>query len=334
MSFSALVTRQAANGGGVASTVETIEESALPVGNVLVAVEWAGLNYKDALVLSGQGNLVRTYPHVGGIDFAGRVVESRDPRYHPGQPVVLTGWRVGETRWGGYAQRARIEADMLVPLPKRFSTRTAMMLGTAGLAAMLAINRLQAEGNKPGDGEVLVTGAGGGVGSIAVMLLARLGYRVAALTGRAELAEHLTRLGAARIVSRDEVLQPTGRVLDKETWAACVDNVGGPLLGEVLKKIRYGGAVAAVGNAGGRNWEASVIPFILRGITLCGIDTVMQPFEARQAAWDRLTTLFVPAAYEPLLQEVRLDALPALAAEMLAGRVAGRVLVNPRDPET
>ncbi|MGN6488295.1 MAG: acrylyl-CoA reductase family protein [Devosia sp.] len=330
MSFSALVTRQAANGGGVINSVETVEESALPPGNVLVAVEWSGLNYKDALILSGRGNLVKTYPHVGGIDFAGRVLESDDRRYTPGQPVVLTGWRVGETRWGGFAQRARVDAGMLVPLPRGFSSRTAMMLGTAGLAAMLAVNRIRGDGNRTG-GEVLVTGAGGGVGTIAVMLLARLGYQVTALTGRAELAEQLTRLGASRIVGRDEVLQPSGRVLDKETWAACVDNVGGPLLGEVLKKIRHGGMVAAVGNAGGHSWEASVIPFILRGITLSGIDTVMQPFEARQAAWDRLTTLFDPAAYEPLLREVRLEALPALAAEMLDGKVAGRVLVDLRN---
>jgi acrylyl-CoA reductase (NADPH) len=333
MSFSALVTRRATD-GSVSNAVETADESALPAGNVLVAVEWAGLNYKDALVLSGQGNLVRNYPHVGGIDFAGRVVESSDARYHPGQAVVLTGWRVGETRWGGYAQRARVSADMLVPLPKRFSARTAMMLGTAGLAAMLAVNRLQAEGVKPGDGEVLVTGSGGGVGTIAVMLLARLGYHVAALTGRSALGDQLTRLGATRIVERDEVLKPTGKVLDKELWAGCIDSVGGPLLGEVLKKMRYGGVVAAVGLAGGATWDASVAPFILRNVSLCGVDTVMQPFEARQAAWDRLTTLFVPAAYEPLLREVRLDALPALAAEMLAGKVAGRVVVNPRDPET
>lgn len=333
MSFYALVTRQAAD-GGVSSAVETIDESALPAGNVLVAVEWAGLNYKDALALSGQGNLVRTWPHVGGIDFAGRVVESSDARYHPGQPVVLTGWRVGETRWGGYAQRARVDADMLVPLPKRFSSRTAMMLGTAGLAAMLAVNRLQAEGVKPGDGEVLVTGAGGGVGTLAVMLLARLGYRVAALTGRAELGDQLTRLGATSIVARDEVLKPTGRGLDKETWAGCIDNVGGPLLGEVLKKIRYGGVVAAVGLAGGAKWDASVAPFILRNVSLCGVDTVMQPFAARQAAWDRLTTLFVPSAYEPLLREIRLADLPGVVPDLLAGRIAGRVLVNPRDPET
>ena len=332
MSFSALVTRQSAD-GRVSSAVETLASDALPPGEVLVAVEWAGLNYKDALVLAGQGNLVRNWPHVGGIDFAGRVIESRDTRYHPGQAVVLTGWRVGETRWGGFAQRARVAADMLVPLPKRFSSRTAMMLGTAGLAAMLAINRLQAEGNRPGDGEVLVTGAGGGVGSIAVLLLARLGYQVVALTGRPALAEGLTRLGASRIVARDEVLQPTGKGLDKETWAASVDSVGGPLLGEVLKKIRYGGAVAAIGNAGGRNWDGSVIPFILRNVTLCGIDTVMQPFEARQAAWDRLTTLFAPAVYEPLVQEARLDELPDLAVQLLQGRVAGRVLVNPREQE-
>ena len=332
MSFSALVTRQVA-GGGISSSVETVDESALPEGNVLVAVEWAGLNYKDALVLSGQGNLVRNYPHVGGVDFAGRVVESSDARYHPGQAVVLTGWRVGETRWGGYAQRARVDADMLVPLPKRFSTRTSMMLGTAGLAAMLAVNRLQAEGVKPGDGEILVTGAGGGVGTIAVMLLARLGYQVAALTGRAELGDQLTRLGAAKIVARDEVLKPSGKGLDKETWAGCIDNVAGPLLGEVLKKIRYGGVVAAVGLAGGIRWDASIAPFVLRNVSLCGVDTVMQPFAARQAAWDRLTTLFVPAAYEAMVREVRLDALPALAAEMLAGKIAGRVLVNPRDPE-
>ncbi len=333
MSFSALVIRQT-TAGGVASTVERVDDSALPDGDVLVAVEWAGLNYKDALVLSGQGNLVRNYPHVGGIDFAGRVVESRDARYHPGQPVVLTGWRVGETRWGGYAQRARVEADMLVPLPKRFSARSAMMLGTAGLAAMLAVNRVQAEGVKPGDGEVLVTGAGGGVGTIAVMLLARLGYHVAALTGRAELADQLTRLGATRIVARADLLTPTGKVLDKEVWAGCIDNVGGPLLGEVLKKIRYGGVVAAVGLAGGAKWDASVAPFILRNVSLCGIDTVMQPFAARQAAWDRLTTLFLPAAYEPFVRDVRLADLPALAPDLLAGKVAGRVLVNPRDAET
>lgn len=333
MSFRALVTDQNA-GGGVASRVETLEESRLPAGDVLVSVEWAGLNYKDALCLTGQAGLVKAYPHVAGIDFAGRVIESSDARYHPGQAVVLTGWRVGELTWGGYAQRARVKADWLVPLPKRFSTRTAMMLGTAGLAAMLAVNRLQAEGVKAGESEVLVTGAGGGVGSIAVLLLARLGYNVAAVTGRPERDAELKRLGAQRIIARDELLQPSARVLDKEQWAGAIDNVGGPLLGEVLKRIRYGGTVAAIGNAGGRNWDASVIPFILRGISLCGIDTVMQPYEARVAAWDRLTNLFVPAAFEQVLTEARLEDLPGLAAKMLAGELAGRVIINPRDPPT
>lgn len=333
MRFRALVTDRRPD-GGVSSTIEELADEQLPAGDVLVAVEWAGLNYKDALCLTGQAGLVRIYPHVGGIDFAGRVIESSDARYHPGQAVILTGWRVGELHWGGYAQRARVRADWLVPLPKRFSTRTAMMIGTAGLAAMLAINRLQAEGIKAGDGEVLVTGAGGGVGSIAVLLLSRLGYSVAALTGRADLAPQLLRLGATRIVSRDDVLTPTGKALDREAWSGAVDSVGGPLLGEVLKKVRYGGAVAAVGNAGGRTWDASVIPFILRNISLCGIDTVMQPFEARRSAWDRLTNLFVPTAFEPMLTEARLEDLPALAEKMLQGGVIGRVIVNPRDAPT
>ncbi|HEV2514726.1 MAG TPA: MDR family oxidoreductase [Devosia sp.] len=333
MSFRALVTDRLPD-GELRSSLKMLTDDQLPAGDVLVSIEWAGLNYKDALCLTGQGGLVRNYPHVGGIDFAGRVVESSDARYHPGQAVILTGWRVGEIHWGGYAQRARVKADWLVPLPKRFSTRTAMMLGTAGLAAMLAVNRLQAEGVRAGEGEVLVTGAGGGVGSIAVLLLSRLGYEVAAVTGRAELGEQLTRLGASRIVSRDEVLTPTGKVLDKEQWSGAIDSVGGPLLGEVLKKVRYGGAVAAIGNAGGRNWDASVIPFILRNISLCGIDTVMQPFEARRSAWDRLTNLFVPAAFEPMLTEARLEDLPELAARMLEGKIAGRVVINPRNPPT
>jgi acrylyl-CoA reductase (NADPH) len=330
MSFSALVTRRS-DAGAVSNAVEILEDDALPDGEVLVAVEWSGCNYKDALCLVGRGNLVRTYPHVGGIDFAGRVIESRDPRYHPGQAVVLTGWRVGEVHWGGFAQRARVKADWLVPLPRTFSTRTAMMLGTAGLTAMLAINRLQAEGVSARDGEVLVTGAGGGVGSIAIMLLARLGYEVAAVTGRAdELGDGLRRLGVSRVVARAEILTPSGKALDKEQWRGVVDSAGGPLLGEILKKVRYGGVVAAVGNAGGLNWEASIIPFILRNVTLSGIDSVMQPFAARQAAWDRLTTLFAPTAYEPMLREARLAELPAVAEAMLAGANVGRVIVNLR----
>ena len=331
MSFKALITDKDA-AGAVSSKVTTLQEVSLPEGNVLVAVEWAGFNYKDALCLNGQGNLVKTYPHVAGIDFSGRVVESSDARYHPGQAVVLTGWRVGETHWGGYAQRARVDAGWLVPLPRRLSTRNAMVLGTAGLTAMLAINKLKAEGISADSGEVLVTGAGGGVGSLAVMLLARLGYRVTAVTGRPELADRLIRIGAATIIERSELLTASGRVLDKERWIGAIDPVGGPLLAEVLKKMRYGGVVAVVGAAGGADIPASVIPFILRGVSLVGIDSVMQPFEARVAAWDRLSTLFVPAAYEPLVKEARLDDLPALSQSILKGGIAGRVIVDPRDP--
>jgi acrylyl-CoA reductase (NADPH) len=331
MSLKALVTDKSAK-GVVSSKVIVVDEAALPEGDVLVAVEWAGLNYKDALCLNGLGNLVRTYPHVGGIDFAGRVVESRNAKYHPGQAVVLTGWRVGESRWGGYAQRARVEAGWLVALPKKLSTRNAMVLGTAGLTAMLAINKLKAEGISPDAGEILITGAGGGVGSIAVMLLARLGYQVAAVTGRPEMADLLTRIGATTILPRAELLEPSGKVLDKERWIAAIDPVGGVMLAEVLKKIRYGGVVASIGAAGGADLPGSVIPFILRGITLAGIDSVMQPFEHRVAVWDRLATLFVPSAYEPLIQEARLADLPALSQTILAGGIAGRVIINPREP--
>lgn len=331
MPFRALVTHKDTL-GQVSSKVELVADDQLPEGDVLVGIEWSGLNYKDALCLTGQGNLVKSYPHVAGIDFAGRVIESRDARYHPGQAVVLTGWRVGETRWGGFAQRARVKADWLVPLPRKISPRDAMVIGTAGLTAMLAANRLKGEGLALEQGEVLVTGAGGGVGSMATLLLARLGHSVTAVTGRPEVGGSLRRLGASHILHRDELLKPSGKVLDKERWAAAVDPVGGPLLGEVLKKIRYGGAVALIGAAGGVTWEASVIPFILRGISLLGIDSVMVPFEARQAAWDRLTDLFAPAVYEPLVTEARLEDVPALAARILKGEIAGRVIINPREP--
>lgn len=330
MSFQALVTNRGAD-GAISNAIEEIDEERLPEGDVLVGVEWAGFNYKDGLCLTGKGGLVRTYPHVGGVDFAGRVIESRDRRYHPGQAVILTGWRVGETRWGGFAQRARVKADWLVPVPRALSTRNAMVLGTAGLTAMLAINRLRGDGITPDRGEVLVTGAGGGVGSLAVHLLARLGYHPVAVSGRPELTDMLTRLGAARVVPRAEMLADSGKGLDPESFGAAIDAVGGPMLAQVLKKIRYGGAVAAIGLAGGARFDASVVPFILRGVTLFGIDSVMQGFEARQAAWDRLADLFVPAAFESLVRETVLEDLPAAAEAILDGQVAGRIVVNPRD---
>ena len=333
MGFRALVTRKGAD-GGIESVVEDVGDGQLPEGNVLVGIDWAGFNYKDALCLTGKGGLVRTYPHVGGIDFAGRVIESQDERYHPGQGVILTGWRIGETRWGGFAARARVMADWLVPLPKKLSTRDAMALGTAGLTAMLAINRLKSDGLTAGRGEVLVTGAGGGVGSIAVLLLTMLGYNVVVVSGRPELAEHLQRLGAVEIVGRDAVITRSGKGLDHEQWAGAIDTVGGEMLAELLKKMQRDGGVAAVGNAGGIAFEGSVLPFILRGVTLFGIDSVVQPFEARQAAWERLADLFVPTAYAGWVEEVELDAVPAIAQRILKGQVRGRVIVNPRDAAT
>jgi acrylyl-CoA reductase (NADPH) len=327
--FRALVTRKDAD-GRISSAVEALPEAALPAGDVLVAIEWTGLNYKDALCLAGRGGLVRSYPHVAGIDFAGRVLESGDDRYRSGQRVVLTGWHVGERRWGGFAERARVSGDWLVPLPHGLSTREAMVLGTAGFTAMLAANRLKSDGLRPEQGEVLVTGASGGVGSIAVLLLSRLGHRVAAVTGRAELAERLTALGAAAVLGRDEVITQSGKPLDHEQWAGAIDTVGGPMLAEVLKKLKRDGAVAALGNAGGVSFEGNVLPFILRGVTLFGIDSVLQPYAARVAAWDRLATLFVPGAYAPWVTEVPLAALPEAATRILEGGVAGRIIVNPR----
>jgi acrylyl-CoA reductase (NADPH) len=326
----ALVTRQN-QAGTVGSGVEHVDESALPEGEVLVAVEWSSLNYKDALCLLGLADIVRRFPNVAGIDFAGRVLESRDRRYHPGQGVILNGWRVGEGHWGGYAQRARVKADWLVPLPTKLSTRSAMVLGTAGLTAMLAANRLRGEGVTPDKGRVLVLGAGGGVGSLAVMLLARLGYHVSAATGRPGLGEHLVWFGAQEVLSRNDVTANPDKALDRERWAATVDPVGGPMLGEVLKQLRYGGVVASIGGAGGVEWQASLLPFILRSVTLAGVDSVMAPFESRLAAWDRVVDLFSPAAYEPMVTEIKLEELPTWAEKILNGGVAGRVIVDPRE---
>jgi acrylyl-CoA reductase (NADPH) len=327
MSFSALVTDKDA-AGAVASQVEVLNEARLPEGNVTVDVEWSGLNYKDGLCLTGAAGLVRTYPHVAGIDFAGTVSASEDARYKAGQEVILTGWRVGETHWGGYAQKARLDADWLVPLPEAMTTRTAMVLGTAGLTAMLAVNRLEAAGLTPAAGEVLVTGASGGAGSVAVMLLARLGYSVAVVSGRPELGDDLKRLGAATVISREDFLAGPDRPMESARWAGAVDAVGGAILGRLIKQVKPGGAVAAFGNAAGIEFTTSVLPFIMRGVSLIGVDSVMQPYAARVSAWARLAEIFDAAAYETLVTEIGLTGLPDAAKQVLAGKVHGRIIVK------
>lgn len=328
MSFRALVTSRGSD-GELTSRVELLDDTDLPQGEVTVDIDWAGLNYKDGLILTGSGNMVRDFPHVAGIDFAGTVSASEDPRYTIGQEVVLTGWRVGETHWGGYAQKARVKGDWLVPLPQGFSTRDAMMLGTAGLTAMLAIERIEAEGVNAGAGPVLVTGAAGGVGTIAIMLLAKLGYEVEALSGRPEHCETLKGLGATSVLDRATFLAEPDKPLASARWAGAVDTVGGAILGKVLSRMQYDGAVASIGRAAGAELSTTVLPFILRGISLIGIESVMRPAAPRAAAWQRLARLFDATAYEPLVEEIGLDQLPAAAERILAGQVKGRVLVNP-----
>ncbi|MCI2398532.1 acryloyl-CoA reductase [Aliiroseovarius subalbicans] len=326
--FKALVMEQGEDGLAAANLTE-LDETALPEGDVTVAVEYSTVNYKDGLCLSAKGGgLVRNYPHVPGIDFAGTVEASDDARYKPGDKVVLTGWRVGEAHWGGYAQKARVKADWLVPLPGGLDARQAMAVGTAGFTAMLSVMALEDHGLSPDKGEVLVTGAAGGVGSVATAILANLGYQVAAVTGRPDQADYLTSLGASRIVAREELNETTKRPLEAETWAGCVDAVGGPMLARVLGQMKYGGSVAAVGLAGGANLPATVIPFLLRGVNLLGIDSVMQPYDNRLRAWTRIASDLPMDKLEAMVNPATLSDLPGLGADILKGQVKGRVVVD------
>mgnify|MGYP005849448345 CR=1 FL=1 len=325
--FNALVVEKD-EAGATRAAVQALDESRLPPGDVTVAVAYSTLNYKDGLCLTTGGGLVRTYPHVPGIDFAGRVVASDDARYAPGDAVVLTGWRVGEVRWGGYAQIARVKADWLVPLPAGLTARQAMAVGTAGLTAMLAVMALEDHGLRPVQGPVLVTGAAGGVGSVAVALLAALGHEVAAVTGRPETEGYLRGLGAARIVPRAELAETVKRPLEAETWAGCVDAVGGAMLARVLGQMKYGASVAAVGLAGGAALPATVIPFLLRGVNLLGIDSVMRPYGDRVRAWGRIARDLPMDRLEAMVRPAALADLPALGPAILAGQVQGRVVVD------
>ena len=324
--FKALVVEKDEESGKTSASVQEISEDRLPEGDVTVAVEYSTVNYKDGLCIGPGGGLVRQYPHVPGIDFAGTVEASDDPRYKPGDKVVLTGWRVGEVHWGGYAQKARVKADWLVPLPEGLTTRQAMAVGTAGFTAQLAIQALEDHGI--GTGPVLVTGASGGVGSVAVALLAAGGHEVAAVTGRPENADYLKGLGATRIVAREELSEPVKRPLESETWGGCVDAVGGTMLARVLGQLQYGCSAAAVGLAGGPQLNTTVIPFLLRGVNLLGIDSVMQPYENRVRAWKAIAEKLDLDKLEAMIQPATLADLPKLGADILKGQVKGRVVID------
>lgn len=327
--FRALVVEKD-EGGATRATVQRLQEARLPEGNVTVDVEYSTLNYKDALCMGSGGGMVRSWPHVPGIDFAGVVEASDDARFRPGDYVVLTGWRVGENRWGGYAEKARVMGDWLVPLPKGMTTRQAMALGTAGFTAMLAMIALEAHGLEPDQGEVLVTGAAGGVGSVAVALLAARGYRVAAVTGRPDTADYLRDLGASRIVPRGDLAEVVAKPLESETWAGCIDNVGGAMLARVLGQMKANSSVAAVGLAGGAEVPMKVTPFILRGVNLLGIHSVTVPYVRRLMAWERLASDLPMDQLDAMVQECGLGDLPDLGQAILAGDVKGRVVVDVR----
>lgn len=315
---------------GFQARVTELDESQLPpaeTADVDVAVEWSTLNYKDALALTNRSPVVRVWPMVPGIDGAGTVIASRHPGWQPGDRFVHNGWGVGETHWGCLAARARLKGDWLVKLPAAFSTRQAMAIGTAGYTAALCVMALEQHGLAPGAGEVLVTGATGGVGSVAIALLARRGLRVVAASGKTAEAEYLKRLGAAEVIDR-ATLAAAGKPLQKERWAAVVDAVGSHTLANALAQTRYGGVVAACGLAQGMDLPASVAPFILRGVTLAGIDSVMAPRERREAAWALLARELDPALLETMTSEIALAEAPARAAELMAGRVRGRTVVR------
>lgn len=315
------------NANGFTASVQQIDEARLPAGDVTVAVQYSTLNYKDGLALCNKGPVVRSWPMVAGIDGAGTVLESSHPAWKAGDAFVHNGWGVGETHWGCLAEKARLKGDWLVRRPAAFTPRQAMAIGTAGYTAMLCVLALEDHGVKPGAGEVLVTGATGGVGSVAIALLGKLGYQVVAATGKAGEADYLKALGASTIVDREELAKP-GKPFQKERWAAVVDAVGSHTLANALAQTRYGGVVAACGLAQGMDLPTTVMPFILRGVTLAGIDSVMAPLPRRQRAWDRLARDLDPALLERMVEEVPLDEAIAKAQQLMAGQVRGRVVVR------
>ncbi|NIY46487.1 MDR family oxidoreductase [Cedecea colo] len=312
-------------------TLASVKQTDLPAAgpeDVLVDIDWSGLNYKDALAITGKGKIIRNFPMVPGIDFAGVVNRSGDARFSAGQQVVLTGWGVGENHWGGLAEQAQVKADWLVPLPAGLTARKAMIVGTAGLTAMLCVMALEEAGVTPEAGEVAVTGASGGVGSTAVALLHALGYQVAAVTGRESTHDYLLTLGAARIVPRSDFAQT--RPLEKQLWAGAIDTVGGTVLAKLLAQTNYSGCVAACGLAGGFELPTTVMPFILRNVRLQGVDSVNAPFARRMAAWERLAKALPESFYEAATTEITLEKAPEVAEAFLNNAIQGRTLVKIR----
>lgn len=312
---------------GYRAALQTIDETVLPAGDVTVQVEWSTLNYKDALAITGTSPVVRRFPMVPGIDFAGTVLTSTHAAWRAGDKVILNGWGVGETHCGGLAEVARVKGEWLLALPSNFTTRQAMAIGTAGYTAMLCVLALEKHGIRPFDGEILVTGASGGVGSVAIAVLANLGYTVVASTGREGEADYLKSLGASQVIDRSELSKP-GKAIGKERWAGVIDSVGSHTLANACATTKYRGAVAACGLAGGMDFPATVAPFILRGVTLYGIDSVMAPLEVRQEAWRRLSRDLDIAKLDAITHEIALSSAIAVASELLAGKVRGRVVVD------
>ncbi|HKR39501.1 MAG TPA: MDR family oxidoreductase [Paraburkholderia sp.] len=313
--------------GSYEARIADLDDARLPEGDVLVEVGYSTLNYKDGLAITGKGPVVRSFPMVPGIDFAGTVAQSANPAYAAGDAVVLNGWGVGEQHWGGLAQKARVKGDWLIPLPAGFTPRQTMAVGTAGYTAMLCILALERHGITPAHGEVLVTGASGGVGSFAIALLTRRGYRVVASTGRLQEAEYLKQLGAVEVIDRASLSEP-GRPLQKERWAAAIDSVGGHTLANVCASLRADGAVAACGLAQGMDLPATVAPFILRGVSLLGINSVTRPFAQRQQAWHALGETLDLKQLDTITREIGLAEAIAAASDLLAGQVRGRLVVD------
>ncbi|MCG6205501.1 oxidoreductase [Rhodopseudomonas sp. HC1] len=312
---------------GTTAALAQFDEAELMEGDVTVAVEWSTVNYKDGLAVTGKSPVVRRFPMIAGIDFAGTVLESSHPSWKAGDKVVCNGWGMGETHLGAYAEKARVKGDWLVRLPDGLSARQAMAVGTAGYTAMLSVLALEKHGLTPKDGPVVVTGAAGGVGSVAIALLSKLGYQVIASTGRTSEEAYLRELGASEIIDRNELSAP-GKPLGKERWAGGIDSVGSTTLANLLAMTKYRGAIAACGLAGGMDLPASVAPFILRGVCLYGIDSVMCPLPNRQQAWSRLATDLDPAKLEQMTQEIGLDQVIDTGAKVLAGQVRGRIVVK------